>query len=180
MPYLACDGSPQVSVYGEILLMKSSETTLQTRLSVVPGRAEAPSLPLMLMAQDEQFALCRELEDIADSLPASINRQKCIYAAQGLNTLIKHAHTYEEKVFFRWLEENIRMDGALEATITRLKFEHCEDECYAEELSDVLLKLGRGDAVNVEATGYMLRGFFESRRRHIAFEREHLLRYLRP
>lgn len=160
--------------------MKSSETTLQPRLSVVPSRADVPSLPLMLLAQDEQFALCRELEDIADSLPASVNRQKCIYAAQGLNTLIKHSHDYEEKVFFRWLEDTVRIDAALEATITRLKFEHCEDECYAEDLSDVLLRLARGDAVNMEATGYMLRGFFEARRRHIAFEREHLLRYLRP
>ena len=35
-------------------------------------------------AHAEQLALCRELEEIADSLPASINRQKCIYAAKAL------------------------------------------------------------------------------------------------
>lgn len=160
--------------------MKRSEITLPLHDPRGPASAEIPSLPIMLMAQDEQFALCRELEDIADSLPSSINRQKCIYAAQVLNTLVKHAHAYEENILFRWLEENRSRDDALHATITRLKFEHCEDECYAEELSDVLLKLGRGDAVNIEATGYMLRGFFEARRRHIAFEREHLLRYIRP
>ncbi|MCJ8518044.1 hypothetical protein ABID21_001074 [Pseudorhizobium tarimense] len=32
----------------------------------------------------EQLALCDELEEIADSLPAKVNRQKCIYAAKAL------------------------------------------------------------------------------------------------
>jgi hypothetical protein len=30
----------------------------------------------------------------------------------------------------------------------------------------------------MEATGYMLRGFFEGVRRHIAFEQDHLLQHL--
>ncbi|MNL85495.1 hypothetical protein D3C87_2138230 [compost metagenome] len=42
-------------------------------------------------------------------------------------------------------------------------------------MTDALLKLGSGATVNMEATGYMLRGFFEGMRRHIAFEREFLL-----
>ena len=32
------------------------------------------------------------------------------------------------------------------------------------------------DSVNAEAAGYMLRGFFESIRRHIAFEQQFMLR----
>lgn len=138
-----------------------------------------PSIAVMLASGEEQVALCRELEDIADSLPSSINRQKCLYAAQALALLVKKSHDYEEKVFFPWLERQKVSGDALDEIITRLKFEHCEDECYAEELADVLLKLARGDEVNMEATGYMLRGFFEARRRHIAFERDHLLTYMR-
>lgn len=140
---------------------------------------EQPSISLMMSAQAEQLALCRELEDIADSLPSAVNRQKCIFAAQALGPLIKMAHTYEENVFFPWLETRSLPGEDLDTTLTRLKFEHFEDECYAEELVDTLLRLGRGDQVNMEATGYMLRGFFEALRRHIAFERDHLMRAMR-
>lgn len=148
------------------------------RLQLV--KREKPSLAYLLTGQDEQLSLCRELEDIADSLPANINRQKCIFAAQALVPLMKSGHFYEETVFFPWLEENTERDETLPETLTRLKFEHCEDECYAEDLVDVLMRLGRGEPVNVEATGYMLRGFFEARRRHIAFERDHLMKIIRP
>jgi len=126
-------------------------------------------------AHGEQLALCRELEEIADSLPASINRQKCIYAAKALGPLIKGIHHYEETVLFPMLQAKPDATETLGPTIERLKFEHCEDECFAEELTDALLKLGSGESVNMEAVGYMLRGFFEGMRRHIAFEREHLL-----
>lgn len=140
----------------------------------------SPSLDTMLSAQNEQMALCRELEDIADSLPASVNRQKCIYAAQALATLMKMTHSYEEEIFFPWLEAQQQANETLRTILKRLKYEHFEDECYAEELVEVLMKLGRGDPVNMEATGYMFRGFFEARRRHIAFERDHLLTYIGP
>jgi len=123
----------------------------------------------------EQLALCSELEEIADSLPSNINRQKCIYAAKALGPLIKGAHHYEETVLFPQLRSSESAPEHLAETLERLKFEHFEDECFAEELTDALLKLGSGDKVNMEAVGYMLRGFFESIRRHIAFEREHLL-----
>ncbi|EKF59740.1 hypothetical protein QWE_10967 [Agrobacterium albertimagni AOL15] len=132
-------------------------------------------LAWLYRAHAEQLALCRELEDIADSLPASINRQKCIYAAKALGPLIKGIHHYEETVLFPQLQSSPDATDALGPTLERLKFEHCEDECFAEELTDALLKLGSGDQVNMEAVGYMLRGFFEGIRRHIAFEREHLL-----
>lgn len=143
-------------------------------------RQEMPSLAAMLSSQTEQLALCRELEDIADSLPGSVNRQKCIFAAQAIGTLMKRSHSYEEDVFFPWLESRQTGNADFMAILERLKYEHFEDECFAEELVEVLMKLGRGESVNMEAAGYMFRGFFEARRRHIAFERDHLLSYIRP
>jgi hemerythrin-like domain-containing protein len=133
------------------------------------------SLSWLQRSHGEQLALCKELEEIADSLPSSINRQKCIYAAKALGPLVKAAHHYEETVLFPQLQSSNSAPAHLAQTLERLKFEHFEDECFAEELTDALLKLGSGDAVNMEAVGYMLRGFFEGIRRHIAFEREHLL-----
>jgi hypothetical protein len=133
------------------------------------------TLEWLYRAHEEQLALCQELEDIADSLPASVNRQKCIYAAKALGPLIKGIHHYEETVLFPYLQASPDANDHLATTLERLKFEHCEDECFAEELTDALLRLGSGTRVNMEAVGYMLRGFFEGLRRHIAFEREHLL-----
>lgn len=134
------------------------------------------SLGWLKKAHGEQLALCRALEDIADSLPANINRQKCIYAAKALGPLIRGIHHYEESVLFPWLESHTADHREMARTIDRLKFEHFEDECFAEELTDALLKLGCGEPTNMEAVGYMLRGFFEGMRRHIAFENDYLLR----
>jgi hemerythrin-like domain-containing protein len=137
------------------------------------------SLEWLQHAHAEQLVLCDQLEQIADSLPANVDRQKCLYAARALSPLIKGVHKYEENILFPWLENISDIQPALRETLNRLKFEHCEDACFAEELTDTLQRLGSGAAVNVEATGYMLRGFFEALRRHIAFEREHILSNLK-
>lgn len=127
-------------------------------------------------AHREQLLLCDRLEEIADSLPDGVNRQKCIYAARALGPMIRGVHRFEEEVVFPMIAEQLKNDDKIEATLNRLRFEHCEDECFAEELIEALHDLGAGNAdINVEAIGYMLRGFFEAMRRHIAFESEHLL-----
>jgi iron-sulfur cluster repair protein YtfE (RIC family) len=130
-------------------------------------------------AQVEQLALCDELEDIADSLPAAVNRQKCIYAAKALTPMIRSLHHYEETILFPRIKQ-WPSGSADDETLSRLRYEHLEDEGYAEELTEALFNLGSGEAVNMEAVGYMLRGFFEGTRRHIAFERSHLLKDFRP
>jgi hemerythrin-like domain-containing protein len=138
---------------------------------------DAVSLDWLKQAHNAQLSLCTALEEIADSLPANINRQKCIYAAKSLIPLINGIHRYEEEALFPMLENRNAGEQELAEAIARLKFEHVEDECFAEELTDTLTRLGSGDAtVNAEAAGYMLRGFFESIRRHIAFEQQFMLR----
>lgn len=135
------------------------------------------SLDWLKKAHDTQLTLCAALEEIADSLPASVNRQKCIYAAKSLIPLVNGVHRYEEEALFPLLERKGTGDAEMAGAIARLKFEHVEDECFAEELTDTLTRLGSGDdTVNAEAAGYMLRGFFESIRRHIAFEQQFMLR----
>lgn len=127
-------------------------------------------------AHKEQLLLCDRLEEIADSLPDSVNRQKCIYAARALGPMIRGVHRFEEDVVFPMIAKRLEGNETITATLDRLRFEHCEDECFSEELTEALHELGAGaDGINIEATGYMLRGFFEAMRRHIAFESEHLL-----
>lgn len=135
------------------------------------------SIDWLKRAHDAQLTLCEALEEIADSLPANVNRQKCIYAAKSLVPLVNGVHRYEEEALFPLLERKGAGDREMADAIARLKFEHVEDECFAEELTDTLTRLGSGDgSVNAEAAGYMLRGFFELIRRHIAFEQQFMLR----
>jgi hemerythrin-like domain-containing protein len=132
------------------------------------------SLGRWQQAHDEQLRLCNELEDIADSLPSTVNRQKCIYAAKALGPLIRGVHHFEDNILFPSFEARMLASPDFAKTLARLKFEHFEDECFADELAERLLMLGIGRGeINMEATGYMLRGFFESVRRHIAFERDY-------
>lgn len=121
-----------------------------------------------------QLALCDDLEQIADSLPASIVNQDCLFAARSLVRLIRDIHAYEEETLFPALGQIFKSSPEFSSAIDRLTFEHLADECYADEIAEKLIYIGSGGReVNMEALGYMLRGFFEARRRHIAFERDH-------
>lgn len=140
----------------------------------------AVSLEWLERAYEVQLAICDTLEEIADSLPANVDPRKCLDVARVLLPLVMDVHRYEEDTLFPTVTAP---DGeeTLTASLTRLRFEHVEDECFAEELTDTLNRLGRDDrTVNAEAAGYMLRGFFESIRRHIAFERQFVLKGTAP
>lgn len=121
----------------------------------------------------EQRTLCDALEQIADSLPDAVDRKVCLHAARLLPTLMVRAHRYEEDVLFTALDRPGLTPFDPHPTLERLKVEHAGDECFAEELSEVLLSYAEGRPTHsAEATGYMLRGFFEALRRHIAIEEE--------
>lgn len=132
------------------------------------------------MAHVTQLALCDLLEQIADSIPGQISIETCSKLGGDLLPLIRDIHRFEEDIIYPLAIKQLGTTPAMEATVTRLRYEHCEDECFAEELADALNELGKGkEPENPEAMGYMLRGFFEALRRHIAFENEHLLRLMR-
>ena len=121
-----------------------------------------------------QLALCDDLEAIADSLPANIVNQQCLFAAKSLTRLIRDVHAYEEETLFPALRRVFSASDEFTAAVDRLTFEHLADECYADDIAEKLTYVGSGGRdVNMEALGYMLRGFFEALRRHIAFERDH-------
>ncbi|MDD9909128.1 MAG: hemerythrin domain-containing protein [Ahrensia sp.] len=143
-------------------------------------------MPKDLIAQEaqshhrKQHFMCLRLEAVADALPASIDRQECLLLARDIYPTVKAAHEFEESVLFPHLQRNADA-RALEDGLERLRFEHWEDEAYAEELSDTLSRIGRGGPVrDAEKISWMLRGFFDGVRRHMAFEAEHLLPMLNP
>ena len=139
----------------------------------LPGR-RVPCLDVAL-AHDEKLKFCNALEEIADGLPGRLDRRKCLIVAAALPPLLAQSHAYEEKYVFPAFQRNGRNRLARLMTVRRLKMEHVEDQCAAQDLADALVEIGEGGPVrNPEALGFMLRAFFETMRRHIAFEREHL------
>lgn len=117
---------------------------------------------------ERQLKLCNDLETVADKLPGGTDRQFCLDLAQQIGPVLRDAHATEEQLLFPGIVEH---NGVF--LVERLRLEHIEDECFGEEVRYELLQLGQGRAVLApEATGYMLRGFFEGMRRHTRHELE--------
>ena len=137
----------------------------------VSGSLDVKLLSAMRLAHNEMLAMCDFLEDIADSLPHHLDAKKCTVAAETLETLVAKMHRFEEAEIFPRFAGLSPGTNTL-AMLDRLRDEHCVDECYAEELTDALRKVSSSaETVSAETLGYMLRGFFEAMRRHLAFER---------
>lgn len=133
------------------------------------GVAEA-----MTRIHDRKIAICAELEIIADCLPANVDHMTCLQVAATLLPTLRLAHDYEETVVFPAYEKAVAGSGRAPST-DRLRGEHISDACFAADLTGILLDIGHGGMVRQpETVGFMLRGFFDSLRRHVAFEREHV------
>jgi hemerythrin-like domain-containing protein len=123
-----------------------------------------------------QEKLCRELEAIADSLPDKINSHDCLETVQRLVTVVKRAHVFEENTLFPELAQRAAGAKDITSVIERLKFEHWGDEDYAEQVFHHMRDFVTGRRPEMtEQLAWMLRGFFENLRRHIAFEKQYLL-----
>lgn len=138
--------------------------------------ALADTIALMQRAHATKLALCDQLEEIADSLPNELCRRKCLIAARSLGPMLGRIHRFEEKrIFPAYLKRFSSLSEGLEI-VERLQHEHFEDEGYAAELRHALRVVARrGRADNSETLGFMLRGFFGAVRRHVAFERDHVI-----
>lgn len=131
---------------------------------------------VMKRAHAEKLRICETLEAIADALPRAVDPIACLRVANALLPTLRRIHRYEEDVVFPAYEAARGGSASGEGSIRRLRAEHVEDECFADEVTEILMGLGHGKPVeNAEAVGFMLRGLFETMRRHIAFEAEHIL-----
>ena len=138
---------------------------------------ETPSilgvLEQMSTLHKAQLSLCNRLEDLADNLPDRFNSQTALIIARQIGPTIKQAHQFEEKTLFTLLPAD---EERTKQSLERLKFEHWEDEASAEDLADALISYARDAKPELAGKlAYMLRGFFDNLRRHIAFESEHIL-----
>lgn len=124
----------------------------------------------------EQDRFCDRLETIADLLPDGVDSRDCLLMAQNIVPLVKRAHEFEEGQVYPLLLSQPGISVQMKETLERLRFEHLGDEEFASDLCLSLRQFVTArENCNVESLAWMLRGFFEGLRRHIAFEREHLL-----
>lgn len=131
---------------------------------------------MVTRCHDKQLLLCDELEALADGLLSHLDHQRCMHLARAVYPLMASSHQIEEAHLFNPLSRLATRVPDVATTLERLRFEHNSDLCFAEELNDVLLACGRGEEpMTADAVGYMLRAFFESVRRHVAFEKEVLV-----
>lgn len=121
----------------------------------------------------EQIELASELEHIADALPDRFDQHRCRELAERIpsvfNVTLSVAQDFLHPVLLR------RGEGHhfSETTAERLRSERLMDQGYAMEINGLLLILaGPRNGADMNAAGYMLRGFFENWRRACAFELE--------
>ena len=115
--------------------------------------------------------ICDCLEAIADGLPDDVDRRLASCIASSLRYELPLHHRDEDEGLFPLLEMRAVPQDNVTVILERLTQEHSKDEGFADELNDVLNALGRGEPVNnPEMVGYMLRGFFETYRRHLHWE----------
>jgi len=119
------------------------------------------------------LALCAHLEDFADALPGAVDRQESLIMSRALGPMVHRIQEFEEQQVFPILLAWQAIKPEMAETIDRLKIEHQLDSCYAEDVQDMLRGLGEGrPTLSPDAAGFMLRGFFEAMRRHVAFEQQ--------
>lgn len=129
---------------------------------------------------DRQLAICNALEEIADSLPNRFNKQNALSIARSLYPVVKLAHQFEENDLFPYMVKHYNDHASLISSLERLRFEHWEDESYAEELTECIFEFANNNqSEKIDALSYMIRGFFEGLKRHMAFEAEHLIPLLK-
>ncbi len=120
---------------------------------------------------EELLNLCDRLEAIADSLPFSLDYELCQQVATEIVPVLTRTQTVEELVLYPFLEESAGSCFSA-MTIDRLKGEHMCDRLAAEEVALTLnAVLDNHCGLSFETVGYMLRGFFECLRRHVAAEK---------
>lgn len=118
-----------------------------------------------------ELNLCNLLEQIADNLPEPLDRELANTGVLSLRHCLKRHVALEEGHLYPLLAARSRPGELTEAMLVQIRGEHAGDECLAHDTADQLEQaLARGHVEKPEMLGFMLRGFFECRRRHIDWE----------
>lgn len=138
--------------------------------------ASSHVLDWLAVTHDRQDRLCRLLEEIADALPGPVNQQLASSTVPALRTLVTRHIAIQKHILFPMLRRRVRDGGMLDPLIDRIALDNASDELLAHDVADLLeAAISEGQPEKPGMLAYMLRGLFEGRRRHIAWERISLL-----
>jgi hemerythrin-like domain-containing protein len=156
--------------------MKTREVRLANGRSRSPTVSKKDPIGMFEHEHMRHREMCDCLEAIADSLPDLVDPHMCASLATMLRVDLPAHHRSEEEVLFPLIQMRAEPDDELGGMLAQLRREHAIDEGYADELSDLLDSLATGGRPeNPDMIGYMLRGFFESYRRHLHWEQAVIL-----
>ena len=169
----------KVQNYSTDLPMDKSRKRSNPQEQMRGGKADDDALKCLLsspidvleLTHSQHAELCNVLEQIADSLPDEIEPPKCRQALDCLLWELPLHHKDEEDGLFPLLEMRALPEDNIVEHLAQLSLEHATDDSFADELSEHLEILSKGEKPrNPNMLGYMLRGFFESYRRHLHWE----------
>jgi hypothetical protein len=124
----------------------------------------------------QQIDLACELEQIADALPDRFDQHRCRELAEHIPAVFDVTLTVAHDFLHPVLVHRGAGDLFSRTTAERLRLERLMDQGYAVEINGLLLKLaGPRQSDDMNAAGYMLRGFFDNWRRACAFELEYVV-----
>jgi hypothetical protein len=130
-----------------------------------------PTLASLLECHDRVIAACDALETIADALPDRVPPGQCERALRETGAALRQMHETESRVLVPLLTKAQRPE--LRKIADDLVQAHLVDSESLIEVEDVLTAFALGHPIlSTDATGYMLRAFFESLRRHVGRERD--------
>lgn len=138
-----------------------------------PGPTCQTPDPIGLIAEEHalQRELCDLLEAIADGLPHRFDTGLAVIAVSILEGSVPRHMRLEEEALFPVLRNRVALEDPLHAALACLEEEHERDGASLVELTDGLKTAAQqGSVQNADMLGYMLRGYFDSQRRHIAWE----------
>jgi len=141
---------------------------------------ECPAVeqPLVTFARliREKINVCEQLEHIADRLPNQVNVDQCAKLAELLPDMLGLCDDINQRVIFPLLLRHQSQRYFTHSMAQRLVDERMMDQGYALEVSELLDQLAKAESIrNAEASGYLLRSFFETVRRSSAFDLEYIV-----
>lgn len=152
--------------------LNAQTSTLEIPPEVAVSTCQMPD-PLRILREEHalQNELCDLLEAIADGLPHQFDRSLAQVSVSLLETGMPGHMRLEEEALFPMLRRRIPIDHQLHSALACLEHEHDRDGAALVEIIDGLRSaIDAGSVTNPDMLGYMLRGFFDSQRRHIAWE----------
>lgn len=147
----------------------------RTNLTDVPRLCGMPD-PIGVLLEEHalQRELCDILESIADGLPYKFNLHLAGVATAILASSLPDHTRFEDEALFPLLRQRAGGGEAIHPVLNRLEDEHHGDEGMLDKVIHMLKSAIAGGLKGLndqgELLGFVLRGFIESQRRHIAWE----------